>query len=408
RRKGDYAIARKRFDATMLKVLAGDKLESTWKSLETKMGPFKKRLGDRAEAAGQYDFVYVTCEFEKRKTDIRVVFDKDKKIAGFFAQTTPKPTEFSVPSYADRTAFSEEDVIVGKGSDWPLPATLTLPKGPGPFPAAILVHGSGPHDRDETIEANKPFRDLAWGLASKGVAVLRYTKRSKEHGKKLMSLPSVTVQVETIDDAKAAVALLQSKSAIDPQRIFIIGHSLGAFAAPRIGEQEPNLAGIALLAGNLRPLEDLIVEQFAYLYSLQGDLSDSDRDRLDKIKKSVAKVKGSGLTAETPKSELPLNVPATYWLWLRAYNPSATAARLSMPILILQGERDYQVTMADFAGWQKALAGHKNALLKSYPALNHLFMRGSGKATPDEYNKPGHVAKEVIDDLAAWIEAKRR
>ena len=73
-----------------------------------------------------------------------------------------------------------------------------------------------------------------------------------------------------------------------------------------------------------------------------------------------------------------------------------------VPLLVLQGERDYQVTLDDFAGWKKALAGRK-ATLKSYPELNHLFMDGKGKATPAEYGKAGHVAKAVIDDVAAWI-----
>ncbi len=88
---------------------------------------------------------------------------------------------------------------------------------------------------------------------------------------------------------------------------------------------------------------------------------------------------------------------------LRDFDQVGTARTYKKPMLILQGERDYQVTTEDFAGWKKALAGRPNVTLRSYPKLNHLFMEGEGKAKPAEYEKPGHVAEEVINDLANWI-----
>ncbi len=102
-----------------------------------------------------------------------------------------------------------------------------------------------------------------------------------------------------------------------------------------------------------------------------------------------------------------LGAPLSYWRHLRAYSPTETARRLKLPMLILQGERDYQVTMADFAGWKKALSGRPNVMLKTYPALNHLFMEGVGKSTPSEYSKPGHVARQVLDDIARWVKLRR-
>jgi dienelactone hydrolase len=400
--KGDYKEAGKAFDDTMRKVLPDEKVEATWKAVLGQKGVFQKLTNVRAENGAKFDFVYLTCQFEKSTFDIRVVIDKEKRIAGFSFVPTP-PKEFPAPPYARRDAFTEEEVVVGKDGEWPLPGTLTLPKGAGPFPAVILVHGSGPNDRDETIIANKPFRDLAWGLASQGVAVLRYQKRTKEHGRKFVALKSYTIQEEAVDDARAAFKLLRAHAAIDPKRIFVLGHSLGAVAAPLIGEQEPELAGVILLAGNSRPLEDLVLEQYQYIYSLKGELSDDDRQTLDALKKKVARVKDPTLAADTPKSELPLDIPGFYWLHLRAYDDVATAAKLKMPVFVLQGERDYQVTMDDFALWKKGLAGRKNVTLKSYPALNHLFIEGTGKSKPDEYGKPGHVAKEVVDDVAALV-----
>jgi fermentation-respiration switch protein FrsA (DUF1100 family) len=126
-------------------------------------------------------------------------------------------------------------------------------------------------------------------------------------------------------------------------------------------------------------------------------------ERLTKVREQAAKVKDPKLSPETPASELPLRVPAAYWLGLRGYDPAAVAAGLTLPVLVLHGDRDYQVTAADFEGWQKALAGKPAATLKRYPTLNHLFMEGEGPGTPAEYEKEGHVAAAAVEDIANWV-----
>ncbi len=401
--KGDFAAAGKNFDKVMEKVFPTDKRKDTWETLVKQVGAFQKRTGTRVEKAGKYDVVIVTCQFEKMELDARVVFNAEKQVAGLNFRPAQGKYDFKPPSYARPDSFREEKVVVGS-AEWALPGTLTLPKGDGPFPAAVLVHGSGPHDPDETIGPNKPFRDLAWGLASQGIAVLRYEKRTHAHAARMAELKeSLTIKKETIDDALAAVAELRKHKEIDPKRIVVIGHSLGALVAPQIAERDPALGGAILLAGNARPLEDVVLDQFTYIYSLNGKLTDKDREELEEVKKQVARVKDPKLSAETAAKELPLGLHAAYWLTLRAYNQTATASRLKLPMLIVQGERDYQVTMDDFNLWKKALADHRNVTFRSYPKLNHLFMDGEGKAKPDEYFKAGHVASELVDDLAAWI-----
>jgi hypothetical protein len=402
--KKDFDAIQKHFADKLTKVLGKDGLGDISKKLNEQLGELKKIGGTRPDKLGGLNVVYITCEFAKMKLDLRVVFDKDDRISGFQLVPTKGTFAFKPPAYAKPESFREVELVVGAGGDWPLPATLTLPKGDGPFPIVILVHGSGPHDRDETLGPNKPFRDIAWGLASQGIAVLRYVKRTQEHGTKVVEgLDKLTVKEEVIDDAVAAAALARKQKGIDPARVFILGHSLGAYAAPRIAKADAKLAGIIVLAGNTRPLEDLVIDQYTYLYGLEGKISEENQKKLDALKKQVARVKAAELPADTPRSDLPLNLPAAYWRDLKACDIAATAAALKQRILILQGERDYQVTMEDFAGWKKALKGHKGATLKSYPALNHLFMEGKGKGVPAEYGKEGHVAREVIDDIAAWV-----
>ncbi len=318
--------------------------------------------------------------------------------------TPPTTVPYQPPSYADQQSFTEQSITVGEGTQWALPGTLTLPKGAGPFPVVILVQGSGPSDRNEMVGPNRPFQDLAWGLASRGVAVLRYDKRTFVYPKQTQAESATfTVQQESIDDAIQAAKLVRSMPEIDSKRIYVLGHSLGGYVAPRIGQQDPSLAGLIILAGSTRPLEDVILDQVTYLDSLNGGPTPAQTAAINELKAQVARVKDPNLSPNTPASELPLSIPAAYWLNLRGYQPATVAAGLDMRLLVLQGARDYQATTADFAGWQAALSGHSNARLILYPDLNHLFQTGSGKATPAEYEKPGHVAEKVITDIAEWV-----
>jgi dienelactone hydrolase len=275
-----------------------------------------------------------------------------------------------------------------------LPGTLAMPNGAGPFPAVVLVQGSGPHDRDETIGSNKPFRDLAGGLASRSVAVLRYDKRSRVAPQTIR-----TVNEEVVEDAKAAIGLLSADPKIDRTRIIVLGHSLGGTLAPRIAAEDPRTTGIVIMAGAVRPLEDLLVEQVRYL-------TGPDSKETAAVEEAVKKMRDPELTATSTIDVFGARMPGAYLLDLRNYRPAEVAASLKIPIAVLQGQRDYQVTQVDFELWKKALAGRPNATLKLYPTLNHLFIAGTGPSRPDEYMRPGHVDEQVIVDVSTWIQTK--
>jgi dienelactone hydrolase len=278
-----------------------------------------------------------------------------------------------------------------------------MPAGRGPFPAIVLVHGSGPNDRDESMGPNKLFRDLAWGLASQGIAVLRYDKRTKIYGAKMSAMAGhFTVNDETVDDALAAVNLLRKTSGVNAKRIFVLGHSLGGTLLPRIGRRDTKIAGLIVLAGATKPLDEVIVEQTIYLISLDGTISRAEQDYLDEQQRQAAAIKK--LTpADLDSPVILFGGPPSYWLDLRGYNPPEAARPLKQRMLILQGERDYQVTMDDYARWKAALSSKPNVSFKSYPGLNHHFIAGTGQRGPTEYDVAGHAAENVVTDIANWI-----
>ncbi|MCJ7628767.1 MAG: alpha/beta hydrolase, partial [Longimicrobiales bacterium] len=274
-----------------------------------------------------------------------------------------------------------------------------LPKMEGQFPVVVLVHGSGPNDRDETIGGSRPFRDLAWGLAAQGVAVLRYDKRTKVHGPRIPA--DIGLDQEVVEDALSALGVARNRPEIDPKRVFLLGHSLGGILAPEIGRRDGELAGIVVLAAPARPFFEVLTSQLEYLASLESDPVSPARTQLDSLITLVSRVEAG----EVPQDQAVLGAPPRYWREVAGIDPVAVAKALSTPIFVLQGGRDYQSTAEDLRLWDEGLGGKEGFSSKLYPDLNHLFAPGRGTATPEEYvSGAGHVADQVILDLVRWIQ----
>jgi dienelactone hydrolase len=385
----------------MKAVVNADFLRRLIPSLVGQFGAFKSQTGARFESQGVMRVVHVSCAFERAIVEIRVAFDPADRLGGL-GQGPPTPTvPYTPPSYVTSSAFRDEAVTIDAGG-WPLPGTLSMPIGNGPIPGVVLVHGSGPNDRDESVGPNKPFRDLAEGLASRGIAVLRYDKRTRVHAGRVAGLRDFTVKDEVVDDAVAAVKKLRDTRGIRADRIFVLGHSLGGMLAPRIAAADPSIAGLIVMAGAVKSLEQAIVDQTRYLSMLDGTISADEQQALDNAIRLAADVRALK-PGDPPIVAAPISAPSSFWLDMRGYDAAAAASRLTQPMLVLQGERDYQVTMEDFAAWRRALASRANVQLKSYPALNHLFIAGAGPSAPAEYGRPGHVDEAVVSDIAAWI-----
>ncbi len=162
-------------------------------------------------------------------------------------------------------SFTEHDITVGSGPTRRA-GTMTLPRRGGPHPGVVLLT-AGPFDRDLTTGPNKPFKDLAWGLASRGVAVARFDKVSHVH-RQVAAQPGFTMVEEYVPHAVAAVRLLQQQPGVDPARVFVLGHSGGGKAAPRVAAAEASVAGLVILAGDTLPLPRAIVRVSNYLAEL--------------------------------------------------------------------------------------------------------------------------------------------
>jgi hypothetical protein len=392
------------FDARMTSALPLDKLQSFWDATLAQQGDFKTVTSLASAEQQGYHVITLTCKFEKGPLNLILAFDKDSKIAGL--HLLPVSAPWSAPGYANPSAFHEQSVTIGT-DPWKLPGILTEPNGSGPFPAVVLVQGSGPHDEDETVGSNKPFKDLAWGLASRGIIVLRYEKRTHKYAAQLAKdMGNLTVKEEVTDDARAAAALLASLPEVQKAHIFVLGHSLGGMLAPRIAEGDDQIAGIIIMAGSTRPLGQIVVDQVKYLSSLSGPVGDGAKTQIGAAEKFAQDYDSPTLKPSEKVSMMGIPVPGSYVLDLRTYDPAATAARLKIPILVLQGLSDFQVTRADLEGWEKALAGHNNVTMKTYPGLCHLFTPGGDPPSPADYDKPGHVAKSTLEDIASWIGAR--
>jgi dienelactone hydrolase len=400
-RTGKSAESYLLLDSTSKAAISQEQFFSLMPALEKQFGKFKSIIDTTTKTESNFQIIEFGCEFEKYSLTVKVTVDSMMRIAGFYFLPKASKSEYIIPEYVNPAKFKEIEVEFGN-PEWLVHGTLSIPRRIEKPAVVILVHGSGPNDRNEAIGPNKTFKDIAWGLSSRGIAVLRYDKRTKEYGHK-MKPEQVNVQNEVIDDALEAISFLQKREDVDTKKIFVIGHSLGAMLAPTIAEQSKQLAGIILLAGPARKLEDLILEQTEYILSLKTENTNEEKDFLTDLKNKIDSLKNKTL----PSSSQLIGGPASYFYDLDKINQVETAKNLSIPVLILQGERDYQVTMTDFNTWQKELSNNKNVSLKSYTSLNHLFIKGEGKATPEEYNNPGTVDKEPVMDIITWIENKQ-
>ena len=400
---GDYAGARKDFDDAIAGKLDAARLEQMWKLLQGRFGAYRSHGAMGQKSFAGHAVAASTLSFANMQLGFVAACDAQDKISTYRFV----PADMLAGTAAQAHAEAEAEGVRVLPLDVPTPVgplhgALTLPTGTGPFPAMVLVAGSGPHDMDETVGPNKPFQDIAEGLARAGIASLRYDKRTFDHPQGSAGL---VIDTEVTDDAVAAAHLLARQQGIDPKRVFVLGHSLGAMMAPRIGQRDPQLAGLVLMAGPARPFLDVSAEQVREL----GAREHATAAQLTAREQAIAaeQKKLAGADPRHPPAGMFGGASQAYWLSLHDYDQVATAKALSMPMLILQGGSDFQVSPTlDFARWQQVLAGRPHTTFHLYPGLSHLFMPAGKTGTPADYQRPARVDTQVIADIAAWVKAQ--
>ena len=307
--------------------------------------------------------------------------------------------DYPPPPYADPLGFSESEVVIGE-APWELDATLTLPQGPGPFPAVVLVPAQDASDRDGTEGGNKMFRDLAWGLATRGIATLRYDKRTWAHALAFARQPDFTLDDEFVDDALSALATIRQTLRIDPTRVYVLGPGLGGFAAPRIAQRDPGIAGIILVSAPSGSYIHRMAQNFQDIAEADGSVTASEQLTIDEFQARIRSIEAlvAGEAAEPDMFTRP-----SYHLDVAGYRPEEVARGLRTPLLFIYGDVGPQIVESDILGWGRSLEGKLEAGYRLYRRHNQLLF-DVRKLTGPTLRPRGHVGQMVVDDIAAWID----
>jgi uncharacterized protein len=410
--RADFAGASGQLAPELAAKLDAGKLKQTWNGLQGQAGAYVSHAASQNLFLDNAPVVVMPLRFAKAPLDMLVSCDGQGQVSALHfmppeivAVVAQKTASRAVQTHvqADGVRVSPLGVPTPAG---PLHGALTLPAGHGPFPAVVLVAGSGAQDMDETLGPNKPFRDIANALAREGVASLRYDKRPYDYPKSWSDKSGPVIDAEVTEDAVTAARLLARQKPVDPQRVFVLGHSLGAMMAPRVGQRDPQLAGLVLMASSARRILD-VMEQQTREQTLKAGGSAADAAQ---AVQPIAKEKKL-LAAASPGQVAPQGdfegQPQGYWVSWSRVDPVADAKALSMPMLIVQGGSDFQVSPTrDFARWKQVLAGRPQVAFHLYPGLSHLFMPAGKTGTLVDYGTPGHVDAQVLGDIAAWIKSQ--
>ena len=312
------------------------------------------------------------------------------------------PNEAGASTTTERQQTESRDVTVGEHA---LPGAIVLPEGDANT-AVVLLAGSGPQDLDGTIGASRnPFlKDIAEGLAERGIASIRFTKVTK-HAPEAVEMKSLTLDDEYFNDAAAAIKLLQEQPELKEAKLFVVGHSQGAMVMPEVLNRNTELAGGVSLAGTPRSLFDVIHDQNMKALEAQEDLPEEKRTQQLELAKETTEL---AKKIDDPSDEVPLllakSMSSSYIASLNNLDAASTAAQLGVPMLFLQGEADRQVFYdVDYREWQELLADKENATFESYSNLSHLFGKSVGIAAMDDINSVERMNPQVIDDMAEWL-----
>lgn len=391
-----------------LKPLPKETLKLMWDSFTSPYGAVKEKSLKGSKNNGVHTRVITTITAEKGSYELVLNLDQQGNIDDFSTAASYPPGYFLSPEYNNPNNYFEKQVVIGEGT-FSLPGVLTVPKGEGPFPVVVLVHGSGPNDMDSTAYAFKPFRDIAQGLANEGIAVLRYDKRTNVHPIKFTLNPAFTIHDETVADANLAVEKMKTLPEIDPDNIFVLAHSQGAYALPLIFKNDKNgdIKGGIGVAGPAGTFQDLFKWQLEQQVERVKNMNapaeaiEAAKQQLAAFQQQYDIINNPELTTENLPPEL---LGLKWFIDIRDYKAPNLAKEQDVPLLIVQGEKDIQVPVSHFNEWKTTLQNRKNVQFKLYPNMIHTITNFEGQPNLlSEYTIPANVPSEFLSDVTEWV-----
>lgn len=372
-------------------------LNTLWYSFKMQFGDFIEDTDWKENHTMGYDMATCKLIFKNSALNFIVAYRGNTIESLLF-----KPEEKKVETAAvSNDKFTEEKMTL-KCDGYEMPAILTIPENTDNPPCVIIVHGSGPSDMDGSTGKTKIYRDIAHKLAERGIAVFRYDKRTYVYKDIPDSIADrINVDYETTNDALAAVKMMKEYKDVDNENIFIIGHSQGGMMIPRIANRTNDVRGYIMLSAPAQGLLDAVQEQMEYLYSIS--MNPTWPEIKPELEKQINNFKNYGTDSYDTNIPTPMNLPISYLKDIESYNQIEEAQKIHCPLLILNGEADYQVTMKDFKAWENALKLKSNVQYKSYSGLSHLYTPSSNPPSPADYNKEAEFSDKVIEDICTWI-----
>jgi alpha-beta hydrolase superfamily lysophospholipase len=395
-------------DEIMLRKITPERFQSIWESLAAVNGDLNEIGATRYNYLDSFHVTTTKLKFKNGAVGLRLSFNLKWQISGIYiVEADPM---YNIPAYINTFGFYEIKIPFGPVG-FENEAILTVPIQEKKYPCVIIIGGSGPIDKDATIGPNRIYKDFAWGLASNEIATLRFDKRTKAYFGKIMEQHKngnyYTIEQEYLADLKELVNKVSKKNAIDPKRIYLMGHSQGAGLMPLFLKQNKKVAGAIMAAGNYTSLQDLMLYQLEYLKPLQAKIK-ADSAIFENMVVQANNAKILNLPNTFPNDSLPSMYPFSYWNYLNNLNIITLAKKNKKPVLVLQGERDYQVPFSEYLNWKTTLKDNTNNQFLSFQKLNHMFLEGEGKSTPEEYATRSNVPDYVIDEITKWIKAQPR
>jgi len=315
--------------------------------------------------------------------------------------------------------YREEEVTyANKAQNVTLAATFTIPQGKGPFPAVLLITGSGPQDRDESLLGHKPFLILSDYLTRHGIAVLRADDRGTAKSTGVFA-GATTADFST--DTEAGIAYLKTRSEVDPHKIGLIGHSEGGVIAPMVAARNKDVAFIVMMAGTGVPGDQILPAQSEAIAVASGTNPDEAAKNAAKEKEMLTLVETEKdqsvlekkmkekMAGDVPDAQIGMQIQQITSPWFRyflTYDPATALRKVTCPVLAINGSLDKQVLPdQNIPAIRKALdeAGNKHVEIDELPGLNHLFQTAKTGA-PTEYAEIEETMSPVaLEKISSWI-----